>query len=181
MTWVGALCTSVVPVWKPALNCQNLVTWFPYIAIWWINSKVPEGSMITSENSSVARESSRVIILKSHLNSTGHSACTSKVHDIFDCQTHVPNNWWQLMCSCVLQPWNCRNSMMAPVRNITIALYPYSKELWNQRSEILNIIIGINGCLKIYFKFIFYNLIICEFLSCWLVYKLVQFPIKFPG
>ena len=34
------------------------------IAIWWINSKVPKGSMITSENSSVARESSRVIILK---------------------------------------------------------------------------------------------------------------------
>ena len=32
-------------------------------------------------NSSAARESSRLIILKSHLNSTGHSACTSEVHD----------------------------------------------------------------------------------------------------
>ena len=42
-----------------------------------------EGSMITSENSSVARESSRVIILKSRLNLTGHSACTSEVRDIF--------------------------------------------------------------------------------------------------
>ena len=75
--------------------------------------------MITSENSSVARESSRVIILKSRLNSTGHSACTSEVRDIFDRQTFVPNDWWQLMCSHVLQPWDRRNSMMAPVRNIT--------------------------------------------------------------
>ena len=93
MTWVGALCTSVEPVWNPVLNCQNLVTWFPYIAIWWINSKVPKGSMITSENSSATRESSHVIILKSRLDSTGHSACTSEVHDIFDCQTHVPKDW----------------------------------------------------------------------------------------
>ena len=119
MTWVGASWTSVEPVWKPALNCQNLVTWFPYIAIWWINSKVPEGLMITSENKSVARESSCVIILKSHFNSTGHSACTSEVRDIFDRQTHVPNDWWQLMCLHVLQPWNHRNSMMVPIRNIT--------------------------------------------------------------
>ena len=43
-----------------------------------------EGSMITSENSCVARESSHVIILKSRVNSTGHSACTSEVRDIFD-------------------------------------------------------------------------------------------------
>ena len=50
-----------------------------------------EGSMINSENSCVARESSRVIILISRLNSTGHSACTSEVRDIFDRQTHVPN------------------------------------------------------------------------------------------
>ena len=119
MTWVGASWTSVEPVWKPVLNCQNLITWFPYIAIWWINSKVPEGSMITSENSSVARESSHVIILKSRLNSTGHSAFTSEVRKMFDRQTHVPNDWWQLMCSSVLQPWACRNSMAAPVRNIT--------------------------------------------------------------
>ena len=46
-----------------------------------------EGSMITCENSSVARESSRVIILKSCLNSTGHSAYTSEVRDIFGRQT----------------------------------------------------------------------------------------------
>ena len=50
------------------MNCQNLVTLFPYIAIWWINWKVPEGSTINSENSSATRESSRVIILKSRLN-----------------------------------------------------------------------------------------------------------------
>ena len=75
--------------------------------------------MITSENNSVARVSSRVIILKSRSNSTGHSACTSEVSDIFDRQTHVPNNWWQLMCSCVLQPWGCCNSTTAPICNIT--------------------------------------------------------------
>ena len=73
--------------------------------------------MITSENSSVARESSRVIILKSVLDSTGHSACTSEVRGIFDRQTHVPNDWWQLMCFRVLQPWDRCNSMMALVRN----------------------------------------------------------------
>ena len=64
MTWVGVSWTSVEPVWKPVLNSKNLATWFPYIAIWWINSKGPEGLMITRENSSVERESSRVIILK---------------------------------------------------------------------------------------------------------------------
>ena len=53
--------------------------------------------MITSENSSVACESSHVIILKSRLDSTGHSAYTSEVRDIFDRQTQVPNDWWQLM------------------------------------------------------------------------------------
>ena len=121
MTRVEASWTSVEPVWKPALNCQNLVNWFPYIAIWWINSKAPEGSMITSENSSAARESSRVIILKSRLNSTGHSACTSEVRDIFDRQTHVPNDRWQLMCSRVPKPWDRCNSTTAPVRNITPA------------------------------------------------------------
>ena len=91
-----------------------------YIAIWWINSKVREGSMITSEINSVARESSRVIILKSRLNSTGHSASTSEVRDIFDRQTHVPNDRWQLMCSSVLHLWDRRNSMKAPVCNITL-------------------------------------------------------------
>ena len=73
-------------------------------------------------NSSAARESSHVIILKSRLNSTGHSACTSEVRDMFDRQTYVPNDWWQLMCSNVLQPWDRRNSMTAPVPNITILL-----------------------------------------------------------
>ena len=76
-----------------------------------------EGSMITSGNSCVARESSRVIIL---IYTTGHSACTSKVCDIFDRQTHIPNGRWQLMCLRVLQPWDRRNSMTAPVRNITL-------------------------------------------------------------
>ena len=52
-----------------------------YIAIWWINLKVPEGSMITSENNSVTRESSYMIVLKSRLNSTGHSSYTSEVHE----------------------------------------------------------------------------------------------------
>ena len=91
---------------------------FSYIAIWWNKSNVPEGSMI----SSAARESSRVIILKSRLNTTGHSACTSEVRDIFDRQTHIPNDWWQLMCSNVLQPWERCNSMTAPVRNITVLI-----------------------------------------------------------
>ena len=58
-----------------------------------------EVSMISSENSGATRESSRMIILKSRLNSTGHSACTSEVHDIFGRQTYVPSDWWQLMCS----------------------------------------------------------------------------------
>ena len=75
--------------------------------------------MITSENNSVARESLRVILLKSRLDFTGHSACKSEFRDIFDRQTHVPNDWMQLMCSRVLQPWDRRNSMTAPVRNIT--------------------------------------------------------------
>ena len=79
--------------------------------------------MITSENSSVACESSHVIILKSRLDSTGYSACISKVRDIFDRQTHVPNDWWQLMCLRVLQPWDRCNSMMASVHNITEVLF----------------------------------------------------------
>ena len=43
-------------------------------------------------NSSATRESSRAIILKSRLNSTGHSACTSEVRYIFDRQAFVPND-----------------------------------------------------------------------------------------
>ena len=101
--WLGRgvmdLCWTCLEICLELPKSRYLIS---YRAIWWINSKVPEGSMITSENNSVARESSRVIILKSRLNSTGHSACTSEVRDIFDRQTHVPNDWWQLMCSRVL-------------------------------------------------------------------------------
>ena len=119
--WHGSRRRAALPklVWKPVLNCQNLATWFSYIEIWWINSKVPEGSMITSP----ARESSRVIILKSRLNSTGHSACRGEVCDIFDRQTFVPNDWWQLMYSNVLQLWDLCNSITAPVRYITLGVY----------------------------------------------------------
>ena len=76
-------------------------------------------SVLYSLTNRVARESSRVIILKSRLNSAGHSVCTSEVRVIFDRQTHVPNVWWQLMCSRVLQLWGRRYSTTAPVRNIT--------------------------------------------------------------
>ena len=156
MTWVGASWTSVEPVWKPVLNCQNLASWFPYIVIWWINSKVPEGSMITSENSSVIRESSRMIILKSRLNSTGRSACTSEVRDILDRQTYIPSDWWQLMCSNVLQPWDRRNSMTAPVcyitklkesekRNKYLDLAREQKKLWNMKVMVISIVIGAYG------------------------------------
>ena len=44
-------------------------------------------------NNRATRESSRMIILKSRLNPTDHSACTSEVRDIFDRQTFVPNDW----------------------------------------------------------------------------------------
>ena len=80
-----------------------------------------EGSLSFDDhqrNSSVARESSHVIIWKSRLNSTGHSVCTSEVRGTFDSQTYVPNDWWQLMCSNALQHWDRRNSMTSPVRNI---------------------------------------------------------------
>ena len=53
-------------------------------------------------NSSATRESLRVIILKSRLNSSGYSAGTSEIRDIFDRQTLVPNDWWQVMCSNVI-------------------------------------------------------------------------------
>ena len=144
MTWVRASWTSVDPVWKSALNCQNLVTWFPYIAIWWINPKARWSPVKTVV---AAWESSCVIILKSRLNSTGHSACTSEVHDTFDRQTHVPNNQWQLMCSHVLQPWECCNLMMAPIRNITISIFVfwlksfYAVEFGNKQYLIISILI----------------------------------------
>ena len=69
--------------------------------------------------SSAERESSRVIILKSRLDSTGNSACTSEVCDIFDRQTYIPNDWLHVICSHVIPPWDRHNSMTAPVRNIT--------------------------------------------------------------
>ena len=78
-------------------------------------------------------KSSHVIILKSRLNSTGYSAFTSEVRDIYDRQTYVPNDWWQLMCSNVLQSWDRRNSMTAPVRNITYIieiLFPFSSHFF---------------------------------------------------
>ena len=73
VAWIG--CPG------PLLNLFRNLLWTPksrylisYIAIWWINSKVPEGSMNASENNSLARESSPVMILKSRLNSRRHSA-----------------------------------------------------------------------------------------------------------
>ena len=71
------------PVWKPALNCQNLAIWFSYIMIWWNQF---EGSWRFDAHqyySCATRESSRAIILKSCFFSTGHSACSSEVRDIF--------------------------------------------------------------------------------------------------
>ena len=88
----------------PLLNLFGNLFWTAKISLlgflWWINSKVPEGSIITNENSSATRESSRVIILKSRLNSTGHSACTSEVRDIF--WSSDPCTQW-LMTADVLQ------------------------------------------------------------------------------
>ena len=71
------------PVWKPVLNCQNLATWFSYITIWWNQFEDSWRFDAHQWNSSATGESSRTIILKSHFFSTGHSACTSKVRDIF--------------------------------------------------------------------------------------------------
>ena len=48
MTWIRQHTPLLKPVWKPVLNSQNLATWFSCIAIWWINLKVPESSMLTS-------------------------------------------------------------------------------------------------------------------------------------
>ena len=119
MTWVGASCTSVVTCLE---TCLEWLKSRYLISLYSDLMDQFEGSQRFDDhqwNSSAARESPRVIILKSCLNSTGHSACTSEVHDIFDHQTHVPNDWWQLMCSNVHQPWDHCNSMMAPVCNIT--------------------------------------------------------------
>ena len=119
MTWVGASCTSVETCLE---TCLELPKSRYLIFLYSDLMDQFEGSQRFDDhqwNSSAARESSRVIILKSRLNSTGHYACTSEVRDIFYRQTYVPNNWWQLMCSNILQPWDRRNSMTAPVRNIT--------------------------------------------------------------
>ena len=124
MAWDGVSGAPVEPISKPALNSPKSLYMISYIAIWWINSKVPEGSMNTSENNCVARESSRVIILKSRLSSTGHSVCTREVRDIFDRQTRIPSYLWQPMCSRVLQPWGRLNSTTVPVRNITFRTVP---------------------------------------------------------
>ena len=58
-------------------------------------------------NSSATRESSRVIILKSRFFSTGHSACTSEVRDIF-WSSDLCTQWLMtadvLECSLTLRP-----------------------------------------------------------------------------
>ena len=94
-----AACASVETCLKPVLNYQNLATWFSYITIWWKQFGGSRRFDGHQWNSSATHESSRVIILKSRFFSTGHSAWTSEIRDIFDRQTFVPNDWWQLMCS----------------------------------------------------------------------------------
>ena len=71
------------PVQKHILNCQYLTTWFSYIAIWWNQFEGSWRFDAHQWNRSATREISHVIILKSRFFSTGHSACTSKVRDIF--------------------------------------------------------------------------------------------------
>ena len=83
MTCIVRRAPLLKPVRKPVLNCLNLATWFSYLAIWWNQF---EGSWMFDahqRNSSAIRQSSRAIILKSRFFSTGHSACTSEVRDIF--------------------------------------------------------------------------------------------------
>ena len=65
------------------LELQNLATWFSYIAIWWNQFEGSWRFDALQWNSNATRESSRVIILKSRFFSTGHSACTSEISDIF--------------------------------------------------------------------------------------------------
>ena len=120
MIWDGASCTSVetcLETYLELLKSRYLIFLYSDLMDQF------EGSRRFDDhqwNSSATRESSRVIILKSRLNPTGHSACTSEVRDIYDRQTYVPNDRWQLMCLNVLQPWDHRNSMTASVRNITL-------------------------------------------------------------
>ena len=102
MTCVVRRAPLLKPVWKPVLNSQNLATWFSYITFWWNQFEGSRRFDAHQWNSSATPEISRVIILKSRFFSTNHSACTREVRDIFDRQTFVPNDWWQLMCSNVL-------------------------------------------------------------------------------
>ena len=83
MTCVMRRAPLLKPFRKPVLNCQNLATWFSYIVIWWNQFEGFWRFDAHQWNSSATCESSRVIIIKSRVFSTGHSACTSKVRDIF--------------------------------------------------------------------------------------------------
>ena len=105
------------PVWKPVLNYPKS----RYLIF--LYSKLMdqfEGSRRFNAhqwNSSATRESSHVIISKSCLNSTRHSACTSEVRNIFDRQTFSTQ---QLMTADVLKcSWDRCNLKMAPICNIT--------------------------------------------------------------
>ena len=114
-TWVRASCTSVETCLETCLELPKSRYLIFLYSDWMDQFEGSRGFDDHQWNSSATHESSRVIILKLRLNSTGHSACTSEVRDIFDRQTYVPNDWWQLLCSNVLQSWDRRNSMTAPV------------------------------------------------------------------
>ena len=120
---VGASCTSVETCLKTCLELPKS----RYLIFLYSNLMDQfEGFRRFDDhqwNSCATYECSRGIILKSCLNSTGDSACTSEVRDIFDRQTHVRNDWWELMCSNVLQPWDRCNSMTASICNITICCF----------------------------------------------------------
>ena len=83
MTCVMRRAPLLKRVGKPVLNCQNLAAWFSYKTIWWNQFEGSWRFDAHQWNSSATRESSRTIILKSRFFSTGHSACTSEVRDIF--------------------------------------------------------------------------------------------------
>ena len=94
MTWVWASCTSVETCLE---TCLELLKSCYLISLYSDLMDQFEGSRRFDDhlwNSCATRESSRVIILKSRLNSTCHSACTSEVRNIFDRQTYVPNDSW---------------------------------------------------------------------------------------
>ena len=95
------------PDLKPVLNSQNLATWFSYITIWWNQFEGSQRFDAYQWNSSATCEISRVIILKSRFFSIGHSACTSKVRDIF-WSSDLCTQWLMtadvLKCSSTLRP-----------------------------------------------------------------------------